>query len=89
MPVPTTKVELQRFLVMVNYLGKFIPHISDETAPRGALLKNETEFRMQKLQLDSFDKRLISSVPVVQFVFTQTYPHELGQVEVWLVWVQC
>ena len=69
MPVPTTKVELQRFLGMVNYLGKFIPNLSDETAPLRALLRNETEFLMQKPQLDSFEKlkRLISSVPVLQF----------------------
>ena len=70
MPVPTmTKVELQRFLGMVNYLGKFIPNLSDETTPLRALLKNETEFLMQKPQLDAFEKlkRLISSVPVLQF----------------------
>ena len=28
-PVPTTKVELQRFLGMVNYLGKFIPNLAN------------------------------------------------------------
>ena len=69
MPAPTTKVELQRFLGMVNYLGKFIPNLSDETAPLRALLKNETEFLMQKPQLHAFEKlkRLISSVPVLQF----------------------
>jgi hypothetical protein len=27
MPIPTSQVELQRFLGMVNYLGKFIPHL--------------------------------------------------------------
>ena len=69
MPVPTTKVVLQRFLGMVNYLGKFIPNPSDKTAPLRALLRNETEFLMQKPQLDSFEKlkRLISLVPVLQF----------------------
>ena len=46
MPVPTTKVVLQRFLGMVNYLGKFIPNLSDETAPLRALLRNENEFLM-------------------------------------------
>lgn len=51
--VPTTKVELQRFLGMVNYLGKFIPNLSDETAPLRVLLRNETEFLIQKPQLDS------------------------------------
>ena len=79
MLVSTTKVELQRFLGMLNYLGKFIPNLSDETAPLRALLKNEREFLMQKLQLDSFEKlkRLISTVPVLQF-FDPNLPTRIG-----------
>ncbi|CAB4018481.1 Hypothetical predicted protein [Paramuricea clavata] len=56
MPVPTSPAELQRFLGMVNYLGKFIPNLSDETAPLRALLKKGTEFLMQKPQIDAFEK---------------------------------
>ncbi len=69
MPVPTSRAELQRFLGMVNYLGKFIPNLSDETAPLRALLKKGTEFLTQKPQIDAFEKlkRQISSVPVLQF----------------------
>ena len=69
MPIPTSPAELQRFLGMVNYLGKFIPNLSDETAPLRALLKKRTEFLTQKLQIDAFEKlkRQISSVPVLQF----------------------
>lgn len=69
MPIPTNTAELQRFLGMVNYLGKFIPRLSDETAPLRALLKKGTEFLMQKPQIDAFEKlkRQISSVPVLQF----------------------
>ena len=33
MPEPTSKKELQRFLVMITYLGKLIPNLSDLTAP--------------------------------------------------------
>ena len=33
MPAPSNKTELQCFLSMVNYLHKFIPWLSDETAP--------------------------------------------------------
>ena len=32
-PMPKNKTELQRFLGMVTYLGKFIPKLSQETAP--------------------------------------------------------
>ena len=77
MPVPTTKVELQHFLGMVNYLEKFIPNLSDETAPLRALLKNKMESLMQKPQLDAFEKlkRLISSVPVLQFFYLNLATH--------------
>ena len=69
MPLPTSPAELQRFLGMVNYLGKFIPNLSDETAPLRALLKKGTEFLMQKPQIDAFEKlkRQISSAPLLQF----------------------
>ena len=33
MPIPATKIELHRFLGMINYLGKFIPDLSSITAP--------------------------------------------------------
>ena len=33
MPIPSTKTELQRFLGMINYIGKFIPNLSEVTAP--------------------------------------------------------
>ena len=33
MPNPTNKKELETFLGMVTYLSKFIPKLSDETAP--------------------------------------------------------
>ena len=43
MPIPTNKIEFQRFMGMVNYLGKFIPRLSDETAPLRELLKKRCE----------------------------------------------
>ena len=33
MPVPKSKVELQRFLGMINYLGKFLPNLAEVTTP--------------------------------------------------------
>ena len=48
LPVPTSKVELQRFLGLVNYLGKFIPNLSHETALLHQLLRKDVEFLIQK-----------------------------------------
>ena len=31
MPLPESKKELQRFLGMINYLGKFVPNLSENT----------------------------------------------------------
>ena len=55
MPTPSNKTDLQHFLSMVNYLGKFIPRLSDETAPLQELLKKDVQFLMQKLQMERFN----------------------------------
>ena len=44
MEIPSSKVELQRFLGMVDYLGKFLPNLAEETAPFRILLKKENMF---------------------------------------------
>ena len=69
MPIPTNKTELQRFLGMVNYLGKFIPRLSDETASLRELLKKDVEFLIQKPQKDAFKRlqSLITTVPILQY----------------------
>ena len=69
MPTPTNKQELQRFMGMVNYLAKFIPKLSAETAPLRLLLQKEYEFVIQKPQLIAIDriKALITSAPTLQF----------------------
>ena len=65
-PMPENKTELQRFLGMITYLGKFIPKLSQETAPLRELLKKNMEFVIQKPQKDAFDrlKVLISTIPL-------------------------
>ena len=67
--VPMSKVELQRLLRLVNYLGKFIVNLSHETAPLHQLLRKDVEFLVQKPQFDAFSslKWLISTVPMLQF----------------------
>ena len=69
MPIPTNKTELQRFMGMVNYLGKFIPRLSDETAPLRELLKKDVEFVMLKPQTKAFQRlqSLITTVPILQY----------------------
>ena len=54
---------------MVIYQGKFVPKLSQETAPLRELLKKNLEFVIQKPQKDAFDglKTLILTIPVLQF----------------------
>ena len=43
--------ELQRFLGMVIYQGKFIPNLAEHTTPLRNLLKKDVMFELQKPQL--------------------------------------
>ena len=54
---------------MVNYLGKFIPRLSDETAPLRELLKKDVEFVMLRPQKNAFQQlqSLITTVPILQY----------------------
>ena len=69
MPLPTTRKELQRFLGMVNYLGKFIPNLSDHTAPLRILLEKDTLWVFDTPQIEAVTKlkHLICSSPVLKF----------------------
>ena len=44
MPSPSSRKDLERFLGMINYLGKFIPNLSDTTAVLRELLKQDNEW---------------------------------------------
>ena len=69
MPPPKSKADLQRFMGMVNYVGKFIPNLSQITAPLRQLLKKGVLFDLQQPQLDAINeiKRLITSPPCLKF----------------------
>ena len=69
MPVPSSKVEVQRFLGMVTYLGKFIPHLATITSPLRLLLQKDVIFSMEKPQIEAVDtlKRLLTSDTVLKF----------------------
>ena len=50
MPSPTNVEELQRFMGMVKYLAKFIPHLSEKTAVLNDLLRKDTAWTWESQQ---------------------------------------
>ena len=67
--------ELQRFLGMVYYLGKFIPNLAEHTIPLRTFLKKNVVFQLQKPQLDAIEslKALVTSAPCLK-VFDSKLP---------------
>ena len=70
MSLPTSVNELQRFLGMVNYLGKFIPILTKRTTPFCNLLKKDVVFELQKPELDAIEnlKTLVTSAPCLKIL---------------------
>ena len=56
LPRPTNKTNLQKFFGMLNYLGKFIPNLSVESANLSKLLEKDNEFISDTPQIDAFNK---------------------------------
>ena len=69
MPEPNNVKELQRFLGMITYLGKFIPKLSDETAPLRTLLEKDVIWTFDEPQRKAVQKlkELVTSSPVLQY----------------------
>ena len=69
MPVPEDITALQRFLGMINYLGKFVPNLSELSAPLNQLTRKDTVWCWLKQHQDAYDtlKRCISSPPVLSY----------------------
>jgi len=67
MPTPTNKDDLQRFLGMITYLSKFIPHFSQIAAPLRTLLEKDTAWQWHQEHEQSFLqlKGLVTSSPVL------------------------
>ncbi|UYV63588.1 K02A2.6-like [Cordylochernes scorpioides] len=72
---PENKTEVQRFLGMVTYLGKFIPNLSDKTAPLRKLISNKSEWKFGGEENDCFEKLkdMVSNAPILTF-FDPTKP---------------
>ncbi|KAL1458772.1 hypothetical protein WDU94_008888 [Cyamophila willieti] len=68
-PQPTSVVELQRFLGMVNYLGSYIPNLSEKTHNLRKLLKKDNIWSWEKGHDDEFKnlKLALTSAPVLAF----------------------
>ena len=56
MPRPTDQAGVKRLLGMVNYVSKFIPNMSDLTAPLRELLHQDVEWHWEEQQEASFKK---------------------------------
>ena len=69
MPNSTNKKELQRFLGMINYLGKLIPNPSNETAPLRLLLAKDVMWTFDQPQIDAVNrlKQQVTEAPVLKF----------------------
>ena len=69
MPEPTNTTELRRILGMVNFLGKYIPHLSSVLRPMTELLEKEKAWIWGPPQAKAFAdvKELITSAPTLAF----------------------
>ena len=78
-PLPRSVNELQRFLGVINYLGRFIPNLTEHTAPLRNLLKKDVFFKLQKPQLHVIEnlKTLVTSAPCLK-IFDSKLPTRLN-----------
>ena len=69
MPRPRSKTEVRRLLGMINYLGKFLPQLSDVSEPLRNLTKEQNQFIWSKVHQDAFNKltQLISEPPLLRY----------------------
>ena len=75
---------------MINYLGKFLPQLSDVSEPLRNLTKEQNQFNWSKVHQDAFNKltQLISEPPLLRYydleeevtIETDASDYELGAV---------
>ena len=68
-PVPQKVEDLRRFLGMINYMSKFLPHVSDVLHPLYNLLKKEVDWIWSDSQTKAFEsvKKMIVNSPMLSF----------------------
>ena len=70
MAIPDDKKGVQRLLGMVNYVSKFIPNLSEITAPLRKLIEKNSEFIITKDHIDAMNKiKVILTKPQVLKLF--------------------
>ena len=69
MPEPTDKAGVQRFLGMVQYVAKFIPNLSELSAPLRRLNESDVEWHWDQPQRESFSnlKQVVINAPVLTY----------------------
>jgi hypothetical protein len=69
MPTPTDKKSLQRFIGMVQFLGRWLPHLADMKRPLCQLMRDDVEWTWttQKENAIRDIKAAIISAPVLRF----------------------
>ena len=69
MPEPGDAKAVQRLLGSVNYLAKFVPHLSDILEPLRRLMDKDTEWCWLHIHQEAFDrmKKALVSTPVLQY----------------------
>ena len=79
MTAPTNKEDLQRFLGMLTYLVKFIPNLSQVSAPLRSLLEQGNEWQWHHEHEESFTKlkELAIKAPVLAY-FKPSLPTKLS-----------
>ena len=79
MPAPSDQAGVQRILGVLNYLHKFIKHMSSKTAPLRELLHKDVAFIWGESQNDSFNtlKNDLCSAPILKY-FDPSKPVKLS-----------
>ena len=79
MPSPQDKTELRRFMGMINYLGKFVPNLSDITAPLRQLLEKDFMWTWSDKHEECIEllKKLVTESPVLKY-YDPTKPMKLS-----------
>jgi hypothetical protein len=69
MKPPSNIEELRRFIGMVTFLGKFLPHLSTVMEPLRNLTKKNVPWNFSTTQMTAFEsvKRLVTQAPVLAF----------------------